>query len=284
MGCSPSRVNPQGNEAMTPRPMPADKKANGHAKNGQVKKMKMDSNANQKDVNTNNPVPKAVAFQVTLDGEQTESLISKHPPIKLKRLAPLNVPTLSAEELLEKQKIADEKREKELQRKRSASKKSSRRRRELLQAKEFVEKQQMEKEKNKIDTSMKTAEMLREAKLQEVRERQRLREERARRARERHKKMANAEQEDIGTMEVERDGHFNADDNDSWLDDGKDGSEEDFVSGTGERIYSGNVGPEESRTGTNSTGKSNHDADLSRKPPSASSHLANGKQDDFFDS
>lgn len=145
MGCSPSRVNPQGNEATTPRPMPTDRKANGHVKNGQVKKT--DSNANQKDINTNNPVPKAVAFQVNLEGQETENLILKHPPLKLKRLAPLNVPTLSAEELIEKQKIADEKREKELQRKRSASKKSSRRRRELLQAKEFEEKQQTEQEK-----------------------------------------------------------------------------------------------------------------------------------------
>lgn len=38
----------------------------------------------------------------------------------------------------------------ELQRKRSASKKSSRRRRELLQAKEFEEKQQTEQEKTKV--------------------------------------------------------------------------------------------------------------------------------------
>lgn len=53
MGCSPSRVNPQGNEATTPRPMPTDRKANGHVKNGQVKKT--DSNANQNDINTNNP-------------------------------------------------------------------------------------------------------------------------------------------------------------------------------------------------------------------------------------
>lgn len=53
MGCSPSRVNPQGNEATTPRPMPTDRKANGHVKNGQVRKT--DSNANQKDINTNNP-------------------------------------------------------------------------------------------------------------------------------------------------------------------------------------------------------------------------------------
>ena len=53
MGCSPSHVNPQGNEATTPRPMPTDRKANGHMKNGQVKKT--DSNANQKDINTNNP-------------------------------------------------------------------------------------------------------------------------------------------------------------------------------------------------------------------------------------
>lgn len=53
MGCSPSHVNPQGNEATTPRPMPTDRKANGHMKNGQVKKT--DTNANQKDINTNNP-------------------------------------------------------------------------------------------------------------------------------------------------------------------------------------------------------------------------------------
>lgn len=41
----------------------------------------------------------------------------------------------------------------ELQRKRSASKKSSRRRRELLQAKEFEEKQQTEQEKTKVSLS-----------------------------------------------------------------------------------------------------------------------------------
>lgn len=275
MGCSPSRVNPQGNEATTPRPMPTDRKANGHVKNGQVKKT--DSNANQKDINTNNPVPKAVAFQVNLEGQETENLILKHPPLKLKRLAPLNVPTLSAEELIEKQKLADEKREKELQRKRSASKKSSRRRRELLQAKEFEEKQQTEQEKTKIDASLKTAEMLREAKLQEVRERQRIREERARRARERHKKMANAEQEDIGTLEVEKDGHFNADDTDTWLDDGRNDDEEEgdgFMSGTGERIYTGSIGMERD-------GGSDHEA---HKPLSTSSRPANGNQDDFFDS
>lgn len=33
--------------------MPTDRKANGHMKNGQVKKT--DTNANQKDINTNNP-------------------------------------------------------------------------------------------------------------------------------------------------------------------------------------------------------------------------------------
>lgn len=68
MGCSPSRVNPQGNEAMTPRPMPADKRANGHVKNGQMKKTKTDSNANQSDINTNNP-GKSFMFSVEINND-----------------------------------------------------------------------------------------------------------------------------------------------------------------------------------------------------------------------
>ncbi|KAK3093205.1 hypothetical protein FSP39_012621 [Pinctada imbricata] len=119
MGCGSSRVNPDGNnEAVTPRPMPAERAqkpraANGHIGNGNTKKKTIeDSNANRSDVATNNPVPKSIVFNVDLDGKETDSLVLKHPPLKLKKLAPLNLPTLTAEELVEKQKLADEKREK----------------------------------------------------------------------------------------------------------------------------------------------------------------------------
>lgn len=57
--------------------------------------------------------------------------------------------------------------------------------------------------------------------------------------------------------------------------------------GTGERVYSGSISQEKgfgSRTGKDSTGTSNQDTSFSHKPPSASTRVTNGNQDDFFDS
>lgn len=70
---------------------------------------------------------------------------------------------------------------------------------------------------------------------------------------------------------------------DSWFDDGKNEDENGFVSGTGERVYSGSLGMERDGSGSQD-GHSNQNASFSHKPPSASSHLTNGHQDDFFDS
>ncbi|XP_067682801.1 uncharacterized protein YscB-like [Haliotis asinina] len=176
-------------------------------------KKSTDSNANIESVESNNPVPRSVAFEVAFDNK----LLLKNPPRRLQKLAPLNVPKMTPEMLAEKQKLAEEKREKELQRKISASRKSSKRRRELMRAKEFEQQQQLQ-QGSQIDEQLKMAELKREAKLEEVRARQRLKEERAKRAREKAKRL-NQDNPDVD-LEVEKDDHYNASD-DSWGSDGE---------------------------------------------------------------
>ncbi|RUS76527.1 hypothetical protein EGW08_015720 [Elysia chlorotica] len=163
------------------------------------------------------PVPKSVAFDVTLDGESGDGLlrVKKRPP-RLQALEPLNMPTLTSEQLAEKQRLADAKRERLKQKKIKASQKSSRRRQELLKAREFGMKQQLEQEKTTIEDSLKQAEIKREQRLIEIKEKQRIREERAKRARERAKQIQNPDDE----VEVEKDEEFNAVSDDSWLDQG----------------------------------------------------------------
>lgn len=182
-----------------------------------------DSNANTLRLDQT-PVPKSVAFEVTLEGTDTALFpTSKRLPRRLLTLDPLDVPKLSAEQLEEKQRLADEKRKKLLQKRANSSKKASRRRQELLKAKEFEVQQQMEQEKV-IDEHQKMAEMKREAKLSEIKDKQRLREEKAKRARERAKKLNNPDEQD--NIDVEKDDHFNASDDDSWL--GEDGTHDRF--------------------------------------------------------
>ncbi|VDI62096.1 Hypothetical predicted protein, partial [Mytilus galloprovincialis] len=84
MGCGTSRVNPDGEkEAATPRPNP-NKSRNGLVLNGETKtfdkKTAVDSNAN---IPSQRPVPKSVAFEVLLDENKTDSLIKKHPPMRI---------------------------------------------------------------------------------------------------------------------------------------------------------------------------------------------------------
>lgn len=176
-----------------------------------------DKNANKLKAMDQTPVPKSVAFDVTLDGESGDGLLSlkKRPP-RLQALEPLNMPTMTAEQLAEKQRLADAKRERIKQKKIKASQKSSRRRQELLKAREFGMKQQLEQEKTNIEDSLKQAELKREQRLIEVKEKQRIRAERAKRARERAKQIQNPDDE----VEVEKDEEFNAVSDDSWLDQG----------------------------------------------------------------
>lgn len=207
MGCGSSKTNPGGDmEAATPRPNP--NKPHGDVKWNQ--KNNIDTNANISDTR---PVPKSVAFEVVLDENKSESLIKKHPPLRLQKLEPLSMPLLTPEMLAEKQRLADEKRERELQRKASASKKKSQRRREIAKAQEIAQ----EIQQKEVLQREKTVENLRSAKLAEIQEKQRIQEERRKRARERAKKLNQEDQQEVGMIEVEKDDHYNADDDDSWL-------------------------------------------------------------------
>ncbi|XP_060072830.1 uncharacterized protein CCDC198-like [Ylistrum balloti] len=303
MGCGPSHlVHEEGGAANTPRdkPKPQETKivSNGHpvavkennAKNKEIRKT-TDTNANRDDVITNNApaLPKSISFSVGMDGEEKPSLIAKHPPMKLKRLEPLNMPILTPELLKEKQRLADEKRDRELQRKVSASRKSSKRRRELMAAKDFELQQMQEQEQ----TKMQSAEALRLAKLNDIKEKQKIREERAKRAREKAQRMKQAEQADLGILEVEKDDHFNADDADSWLDGDNNNSREDR-SEMGDRVYSGGrCSPQKQVLDTtnhrypSASTVDSFDNAYNRKPPSASAPRQNQlpeETDDFFDS
>ncbi|KAH9488733.1 hypothetical protein Btru_059458 [Bulinus truncatus] len=241
MGCSSSVISPTKGEVKnndhSTNYKPLNNNTNGHIKSPKSAPLKnnvsgdiftkkkipdIDKNANRIVVADQTPVPKSVAFDITLDGQSGDGLLHRKLPPRLKILEPLNLPKLTAAQLEEKQKIADEKRERLRLKKINTSQKSSKRRRELLKAKEFGMKQQMEQEKTVIVDNMKQAELNRERKLLEIKEKQRLREERAKRARERAKSQQNAAEE----LEVEKDEDFNNGSDDSWLENGEDNEEE----------------------------------------------------------
>ncbi|XP_060560334.1 uncharacterized protein LOC132720261 isoform X2 [Ruditapes philippinarum] len=301
MGCGPSQVEPGANPDQ--RPLEKPKQQNGAVQNGHTpseinKKSTIDSNANRPDEVTNNPVPRSVAFTVDLDGKETQQKLLGAPPPRLKRLDPLNVPKLTAEELAEKQRIADEKREAQIKRKQSASLKASRRRQQILDAQRYDKEIQQKEVEGKINESLSSAGKTREAKLKDIQEKQRIREERARRAREKVKKMNDLDHElDI---DVEKDEDYNAEDvgdnlkTDSWLNGDNNNNDEDGQSGdSGERIYSGRSSPKKQTKegltrGISSRTVDSFDNAFNRKPPSASHITSNGthgsQQDDFFDS
>lgn len=285
MGCGSSRINPGGDtEAATPRPNPA-KSRNGLMPNGESnynKKSNVDTNAN---ISDQKPVPKSVAFEVLLDDKKSDSLIKKHPPMRIQKLEPLSVPVLTPEMLAEKQRLADEKRERELQKRASASRKKSQRRREILKAQEIAQELQQKEVQQQFLTREKTVENLRLAKLSEIQEKQRLQEERRKRTRERAKKI-NQDQSEVGMFEVEKDDDYNADDADSWLN-GDNNKEEG--SEAGDRIYNGRSSPTKNPNvrdcPPSASTVDSYDNAYNRKPTSASRAVQITSQtDDFFDS
>ncbi|CAC5362271.1 unnamed protein product [Mytilus coruscus] len=215
---------------------------NGLVPNGETKtfdkKTAVDTNAN---IPIQKPVPKSVAFEVLLDDRKTDSLIKKHPPMRIQKLEPLSLPVLTPEMLAEKQRLADEKRERELQKRASASRKKSQRRREILKAQEIAQDLQQKEVQQQFLTREKTVENLRSAKLAEIQEKQRLQEERRKRTRERAKKLNQEDQQEVGMLEVEKDDHYNADDADSWLN--GDDNNNDNPSEPGDRVYNGRTSP-----------------------------------------
>ncbi|KAH3844264.1 hypothetical protein DPMN_086520 [Dreissena polymorpha] len=128
------------------------------------------------------------------------------------RLDPLNVPKLTASELAEKQRQADEKREQEIRRKKSASLKASRRRLQILEAQTFEQEFQQKEKQEKIEEALESAEKTRDAKLKERQERQKIREQRAERAREKEVLCIKLNELDHELdIEVEKDSDYNAD-------------------------------------------------------------------------
>ncbi|XP_064623380.1 uncharacterized protein LOC135485369 isoform X2 [Lineus longissimus] len=263
-----------------------------------VLKEKAKAHQSPLDENFNKPplpatVPKPVAFDVNF-GDQGSASRRPSLPRRLSSrlsLAPLeSAPKLSYEMLLEKQRLAEDKREKALEKNKKLSRRSSKRRLEIMQAKEFEKEQQDSEVKDKV----KTAEEKRQAKLDEVREKQKKREERARRAREKVRRMSEQPAEEALTVDVEKDDNFNKDDDvDSWLNDDGDAFCEDpeerlRKKNTAARDDSGNY----STRAVSASTTDSFDYAFQRqnvKPPLQNGIIrvqgvANGAADDFFDS
>ncbi|XP_052766292.1 inner centromere protein B-like [Mya arenaria] len=290
MGCGQSQVGPAVSEDKAPLDRP---KQNGTTKTSNPSDSKQisstDSNANRADSQTNNPVPRSVAFTLDLDGKETNNALLGPPPPRLKRLDPLNVPKLTANELAEKQRLADEKRESELKRKQSASLKASRRRRQILDAQKFDQQLQQKEKQEMIEESLESAGKSREAKLKDRQLKQQLREQRAQRARERVKKLNDLDQElDI---EVEKDEDYNADEVDSWLDGDNNNNNNDSLhsADSDEKIYNGRSSPQKQiksekrglNRGISANTIDSFDNAYNRKQPGASQNAE--IKDDFFD-
>lgn len=160
------------------------------------------------------PVPKGTSFEVPTAGE--DSIIKRHPPKRLMKLEALEKSQITAEELAEKLRAADEKRQRTLESRAktaSASRRSSKRARELLAAKEFEKQHQQTEEIGKKQAS---AGKQREMQQQIAAERLRVREEKARLAAERRKRMERDE-ELLVDYELERDENFNDQDGDDEI-------------------------------------------------------------------
>lgn len=177
---------------------------------------------------------KGVAFDICLDGNSVKpgGLISKHPPKTALKLEPLGVPKLTAEMLMEKQKLAEEKRARALERKKKKASSKASKCADIKQATEELSEQL----KDELAENLRIAEVGRLAKQAEIIERQKLREERAKRVRQRAKKL----NEDEDLPEIERDEGYNDTDHDSWLDGQRP---DDVISVPGDRIYSGHKSP-----------------------------------------
>ncbi|XP_067943277.1 putative uncharacterized protein DDB_G0274435 [Watersipora subatra] len=188
----------------------------------------------------NKPAPKTknsgIAFEVSL-AESKEGL--KNPPKRLSRLDPIEGPRLTAEELEEKLRLAERKRNNQLEtRAKTAleSRKRSKRKRELMVARELERQHEQARE---LESKLKSAERQREQQQQQKHERQKLQEERIKRAQLKKEKLLL--DEDI-LSDVEKDENFNNDDVDSWLEGSNNETntvDTGFSSATSDRIYYG---------------------------------------------
>ncbi|XP_074630542.1 uncharacterized protein LOC141889229 [Acropora palmata] len=279
MGCGASKVEPQKNERKfsVHAERTTDKRSNGHTNgvnigavlnpiessagkdanlkpqiteiNGNVLVDSTDTSDNRRQSSSNGVLTshasspllssqsRSVAFDIPL-GQNGSAPIAVRPPRRLQKIE--SAPVLTKEALEQKQAAADLKRQKELEKK---VKVMSKRRSELLLAREVDKSQQ---QKAELDEKLAASEKKREKTHASIKEKQRRREEKAKRVRMRAKKM---KEDDVADLNVDPDETYNADEEDeSW----DIGSPQSFAGSTGKVDKDDNeqIGFKESGTGS----------------------------------
>lgn len=279
MGCGASKVEPQKNERKfsVHAERTTDKRSNGHTNgvnigavlnpiessarkdailkpqiteiNGNVLVDSTDTSDNRRQSSSNGVLTshasspllssqsRSVAFDIPL-GQNGSAPIAVRPPRRLQKIE--SAPVLTKEALEQKQAAADLKRQKELEKK---VKVMSKRRSELLLAREMDKSQQ---QKVELEEKLAASEKKREKTHASIKEKQRRREEMAKRVRMRAKKM---KEDDVADLNVDPDETYNADEEDeSW----DIGSPQSFAGSTGKIDKDDNeqTGFKESGTGS----------------------------------
>ncbi|XP_022104817.1 eukaryotic translation initiation factor 4 gamma-like [Acanthaster planci] len=242
-------------------------------------------------------VPTPVAFEVVMGENRGQSIVKQHPPKRLQlKLLEGSEPKVTAEMLAERQRVAEERRLEELQKRAKSAKKTSRRRKDILAAREFGDSQTAEAHQKKLEEKNHSAEKNRARHQAEIQAKQRMRELRAAQAREKARRL-NEAVEDEAHFDVEKDETFNADDeSDSWLDGANNANPLDVKgsasTNNSERIYDGRSSPTkrfqplssaEVRRRQHSLGSDSEDDSGSAANQWASHASNNTGTQDFFD-
>ncbi|XP_038072795.1 uncharacterized protein LOC119741161 [Patiria miniata] len=193
-------------------------------------------------------VPTPVAFEVVMGETKGQSIVKQHPPKRLQmKLLDGSEPKVTAEMLAERQRVAEERRFEELQKRAKSAKTTSRRRKDILAARDFGDNQTAEAHQKRLEEKNHSAEKNRAKHQAEMQAKQKMRELRAAQAREKARRL-NEAIEDEANFDVEKDETFNADDeSDSWLDGANNANLPDVKgsasTNNSERIYDGRSSP-----------------------------------------
>ncbi|XP_071785677.1 uncharacterized protein [Asterias amurensis] len=243
-----------------------------------------------------NEVPTPVAFEVVVGETKGQSIVKQHPPKRLQmKMVDDEDRKVTAEDLATRQKLVEERRFQELQKRAQSAKRTSRRRKDILAAKEFDTNQTTEAQQRRLEDKITSAEKNRARQSAELQAKQRIRELKASQAREKAKRL-NQNLEDDVNFDVEKDETFNADDADSWLDGTNNNpltSKGSASTNNSERIYDGRSSPTkkyhplssaEVRKRQHSLGSESEDDEGAAGSQWASHATANADtQDTFFD-
>lgn len=185
--------------------------SNGDVLNKPAQEPQHSQNEENPSDNTQPQVSKAVAFDIVLGQNDSDKVstvqMPNRPPRRLQKIE--SAPVLTREALAQRQAAAELNRQKELQKK---VKVMSRRRTELLMAREMDKAQQ---QKAELEEKLTMSERNREKHQAEIKAKQRRREEKAKRVRNKAKQIQ--EGDDVVGLAVDHDETYNADEEDeSW--------------------------------------------------------------------